>query len=234
MVSVCIPTYNGEKYLRVQLESVISQLSDKDEIVISDDNSTDGTLEIIEDFIKKYGSQVRLFKNERKGVIFNVENALKKAKGNVIFLSDQDDVWLPNKVEVCVSELEKSELVVSDCFVADKDLNVKHKSFFKINHSFQNKYLALAKNSYLGCCMAFNRSVLDLALPFPKNIPMHDIWIGNVAGFYFSVRFIPKQLMYYRRHGENCSNASEPTQSSVGEIFTYRYNIIKNLLKLHK
>ncbi len=230
MISVCVATYNGEKYLKEQLDSILMQLSEDDEVIVSDDGSTDSTLEIL----AEYGERVKILKNEQKGIVSNIENALNQAKGDIIFLSDQDDVWLPNKVETCVKELKVADLVVSDCFVTDKNLNIAHHSFFKKNNSFQNKFLALMKNSYLGCCMAFNRAVLDLALPFPKDIPMHDIWIGNVAGFNFKTKFISEPLIYYRRHYKNNSTASEKTKNNIFKIFSLRYSIIKNLLKYHR
>ena len=101
MTSVCMATYNGQKYLREQIESILCQLSANDELVISDDHSTDSTVDII----RSYGdSRIKMYANElTKGVTHNFENALNKSKGDIIFLADQDDVWLPNKI----SKMEK-------------------------------------------------------------------------------------------------------------------------------
>jgi glycosyltransferase involved in cell wall biosynthesis len=229
MISVCIATYNGEKHIKEQLNSIIPQLEKNDEIIISDDASSDNTVKVIESY---NDNRIKIFKNDRTiGVIKNVENCLKKSHGKTIFLADQDDVWVHNKVEICLNLLEKFELIVSDCFVTDENLNIISDSFYKINNSQKTKVGALIRNSYLGCCMAFNRSILNKALPFPANIPMHDIWIGNVAAFYYSVKFIPDKLIYYRRHGNNASTASEHSTSSIGEKIQYRTSVVKSLLK---
>ncbi len=230
MISVCIATYNGEKYILQQLDSILSQLSEKDEVIVSDDNSTDSTLSLIE----AYDPRIKILKNSNRGVISNFENALLGAKGDVIFLADQDDVWLPNKVKTCLEALKKSDLVVSDCYVTDQELQIISDSFYETNASNSNKYKAFLRNSYLGCCMAFNRSVLDVALPFPKQIPMHDIWIGNVAAFKRSVRFLPDKLIYYRRHGDNASTASEKSQTTLLEKLNFRTSVFVNLLKRRK
>jgi glycosyltransferase involved in cell wall biosynthesis len=229
MISVCIATYNGEKHIRKQLDSIIPQLGVDDEIIVSDDNSSDNTINIIESFNDK---RIRIFKNNKsKGVIHNVENCLEKANGKTIFLADQDDVWVPNKIEICSNILKSYDLVVSDCYVTDENLNILYNSFYLVNNSRKTKFGALMKNSYLGCCMAFNRNILDKVLPFPAKIPMHDIWIGNIAAFYYSVKFIPDKLIYYRRHGNNASTASENSTSSIKEKILFRTHIVFSLIK---
>jgi glycosyltransferase involved in cell wall biosynthesis len=230
MVSVCITTFNGEKYIFEQLQSILNQLNQEDEVIVSDDGSTDTTIEIIKDFNDK---RIRIYVNEKdKGLISNVENSLIHAKGDYIFLSDQDDIWLPEKVNVCKSYLQQVDLVVSDCYVTDKELKIIHDSFIELNNSQQNKWKALFRNPYLGCCMAFKRSVLTKALPFPDKIPMHDIWIGNVAAFHFNVKFIPQKLICYRRHGLNASTASEPTKAGFFKKIDYRTSLIFSLINL--
>lgn len=231
-ISVCIPTYNGEKFLKEQIDSVISQLSAEDEIVVSDDGSTDRSIEILESYNDK---RIKIHNNKQKhGVIHNIESALKNCRGEYIFLCDQDDVWVENKIQISLKALQTADLVVSDCFVADENLKVIHESFYEQNNSKSNRWLALLRNSYLGCCLGFNRSVLNQALPFPKHIPMHDIWIGNVAAFKFSLKFIPDKLIYYRRHGSNASTASEPTTASIIKQLKDRKHIIMSLVRLSK
>ena len=229
MISVCIPTYNGEKFLKPQVDSVLSQLSQDDEIIVSDDGSSDNTIEILESYKDR---RIKIFKNSRKGVISNIENALQNSIGEYIFLCDQDDVWVENKVSIIMKAIVESDLVISDCYVTDQNLNIIYESFYKQNNSKNNKCLALLKNPYLGCCMAFKRKVLDAALPFPAKIPMHDIWIGNVAAFKFQVMFIPDKLIYYRRHGNNASTASAPTKASLVKQINYRLPIVTALIRL--
>ena len=229
MISVCIPTYNGEKFLKPQVDSVLLQLSQDDEIIVSDDGSSDNTIEILESYKDR---RIKIFKNSRKGVISNIENALQQSIGEYIFLCDQDDVWVENKVSIIMKAIVESDLVISDCYVTDQNLNIIYESFYKQNNSKNNKWLALLKNPYLGCCMAFKRKVLDAALPFPAKIPMHDIWIGNVAAFKFQVMFIPDKLIYYRRHGNNASTASAPTKASLVKQINYRLPIVTALIRL--
>ena len=118
MISVCMATYNGETYIKEQIESIINQLSSSDELIISDDKSTDNTLKIINEF---KDPRIKIYIHEKDhGFVKNFENALEKAKGDFIFLSDQDDIWLPNKVAATLKELEYYDFVVSDCITINK------------------------------------------------------------------------------------------------------------------
>ena len=214
MISVCIATYNGEKFIKEQLKSILFQIGKDDEIIVSDDHSTDATWQLIESIADQ---RIKLLTNERKsGVTGNFENALHHAMGDYIFLSDQDDVWLPNKVDVMMKWLQQYPYVVSDCYVTDTQLNiVSNTRYTRQSNITKNKYLAFLKSTpYQGSCAAFRCEVLNKALPFPKGIQSHDRWIGFVAAFYFSVGFCPESLMYYRRHSETASTATEGCSSN--------------------
>lgn len=231
MISVCIATYNGEKYIRQQIESIVCQLSPTDEIVISDDGSTDNTLAIVKAIGDK---RIRIIEGSRKhSPTLNFECALKAAKGDYIFLADQDDVWKPNKVEVCMKWLQKYYCVVSDAEVTDSSLNTLFPSLYRLLGVIQGKlYNTLWKNGYTGCCMAFRRDVLEASLPFPKNIPMHDIWIGNVAAYKYNVKFISDKLIFFRRHKDTISCNGKGSKFSLWQQLLFRINTIKNLIKL--
>ena len=220
MISVCIATYNGEKYIKEQLTSVLSQLSNEDEVIISDDSSTDKTLEIIESF---HDARIKIFAgNTFHSPAFNFENALKKANGDYIFLCDQDDVWLPDKVKVFIEKLHFYDLVVSDCYVVDKKMNIILDSFYSVLSPSNGLLKNLMRNHYLGCCMAFKNKVLRKALPFPKHIAMHDIWLGLCAEAFYNSVFIPNKLMKYRRHGGNVSPTGEKSSFSIVYRVYYR------------
>lgn len=232
-ISVCIATFNGEKYIEQQLVSILSQLDSDDEVIISDDGSTDKTLDIIK---KINDNRIVLFANNNfKNPIYNIENTLVKASGDHIFLSDQDDVWLPNKVNTLKKHLKKYDLVISDAFVVDENLNILKDSFFALNNSQAGIIKNLLKNSYLGCCMAFNSNLLSTVLPFPKSIPMHDWWIGLIAEYYGKTLFCEDKLIYYRRHGKNASATSEKSPNSFCNKIIFRvllmYNLILRLTK---
>jgi len=224
MISVCIATYNGEKYLRKQLDSILLQLTERDEIIISDDSSTDNTISIIESYSDE---RIRLLKNnEFKSPIFNLENALLHAKGDYIFLSDQDDIWMVDKEKICSEKIIGYDLLVSDCVLIDEIDTVIGDSFYKINNSKSGFINNLVKNSYLGCCMVFNRRILDYVLPFPKGIAMHDIWIGLNTEIVGKSRFIHDKLIMYRRHGENASSASGKSSFTMYFKLLYRIKFV--------
>ena len=232
MISVCVATYNGEKFIREQIESILCQLSSDDEIIVSDDGSTDGTIVIINCIGDK---RIRIIEGPRKhSPTFNFENALKEAKGDYIFLADQDDVWKTNKVEVCMKWLQKYDCVVSDAEVTDSNLNPLYPSLYAIMQVRQGHiYNTVWKNGYTGCCMAFRHEVLNASLPFPKDIPMHDIWIGNVAAYKYNVKFISEKLVLFRRHEDTISCNGKGSKYSIWQQMKFRWSIIKNIANLY-
>ncbi len=231
MISVCIATYNGERYIRQQIESIVCQLNVDDEIIVSDDGSTDGTLDIVKGIGDK---RIKIIEGPgRKSPILNFECALKASKGDFIFLSDQDDVWKPDKVEICMKWLKTYHCVVSDAEVTDNRLKLLYPSLYAIMQVRQGRiYNTIWKNGYTGCCMAFRRNVLEASLPFPKNIPMHDIWIGNVAAYKYNVILIPDRLIHFRRHENTISCNGKGSKFTIWQQMKFRLNIIKNIIRL--
>jgi glycosyltransferase involved in cell wall biosynthesis len=231
MVSVCMATKNGARFIREQIDSILPQLSDSDELVISDDCSEDGTYEILQSY---RDARIRIYQNQESiGITKNYEVCLKLCVGDLIFLSDQDDVWRPEKVEEMKKHLRHFDLVISDCDIRSHALELKYPSFFTFNKSGRGLIRNLIKNSYMGSCMAFNRNVLNRAMPFPPNLPIHDMWIGLIGEIYFRVHFVRKSLMYHRRHSSNASSTGSASMLPWGHRFYNRYSIIKNLI-LHK
>jgi glycosyltransferase involved in cell wall biosynthesis len=225
MISVCITTYNGEKYIKGQLDSILCQLGRGDELIVSDDGSTDKTLEIIQGY---QDLRIKILNNtKRDGVIGNFENALMKAGGDYIFLADQDDVWGSEKVKTVLAALSTADLIVSDCAVVNGDLECIIPSFFQHNHSRRGFCKNLRHNSYLGCCMAFRKEILQLCLPFPRHIPMHDIWLGFVVELFYTSRFIPCKLVLYRRHGGNVSPTSQISEYGLFKKLSFRLNLLR-------
>ncbi len=228
-ISVCIATYNGEKYLKEQFDSILSQLSDEDEIIISDDSSTDKTLAIIDSYHDK---RIRVFPNQKfHSPIFNFENALKHARGDYIFLSDQDDVWECDKVKIILPYLSRYSLVVSNCSIMDKDGILIREAYFNDNMQKEGVFRNIVHNNYLGCCMAFRKEVLRVALPFPAKIAMHDIWLGLCASAFFSTIFIPDKLIRYRRHGNNASDTAGTSSLPWLYRINYRIYFLSQLVK---
>ena len=228
MISVCIATYNGERFIQEQIDSILCQLSSDDEIIVSDDGSTDDTISIINSIDDK---RIRVIEGPRKqSPTSNFECALKASKGDYIFMSDQDDVWKPNKVKICMEWLQRYDCVVSDAEVTDSSLNPLYPSLYAIMQVRQGRiYNTIWKNGYTGCCMAFRRNVLEASLPFPKDIPMYDIWIGNVAAYKYNVKFIPDTLIYFRRHEDTISCNGKGSKYSIWQQMKFRWSVIKNI-----
>lgn len=205
MISVCMATYNGEKYIKEQLESILKQIGPEDEVILSDDGSKDSTEEVVKSLNDK---RIKFVHNHgTHGFTHNFENALMQARGDYIFLSDQDDVWTDDKVEVMMRYLKDYSFVTSDCITINENLEVIQKSRFKEFDMKPGFIRHLIKSRFLGCCMAFRKEVLEAALPFPQNdfLVEHDIWIAAIAFLYFDAKLIEKPLIYYRRHGNNAS-----------------------------
>ena len=234
MISVCIPTYNGEKFIYQQIISILSQINSDDEIIISDDGSTDKTLDIIKSF---NDDRIKIFYNNKIKSKYsfnlttqNLQNALLKARGEIIFLADQDDVWIDNKIERCINYLKNGyDLILHDCAIVDQNNNLIDKSYFKLNNSTPGIFNNIVKNSYLGCCMAINKKVLNYALPFPKDIP-HDIWIGLIAEEFTKVKFLQEILINYRRHGNNLSASGEKSSNTLLFKIKYRAIILREFI----
>ena len=222
-------TYNGADYLRPQIDSILSQLSDDDELIISDDSSTDATVKITQEIGDK---RIRLLEgNTFSSPIFNFEYALQQASGELIFLADQDDIWLPEKVKTMTGALTDCDLAVSDCAMIDESGSVVQPSFYAMRRPGPGFWKNFHKNSYLGCCMAFRAQVLDWALPFPKNVPMHDIWLGQVAEMFGKTKFCPEVLVHYRRHGLNVSPELDQSPFSLFQKIRFRFILIYRLLQ---
>lgn len=230
MISVCIATFNGEKYIEEQLKSILSQLETDDEIIISDDNSTDKTIEIIKGF---NDSRIMFLLNKEKGYTSNFENALKQVKGDIVFLSDQDDIWENDKVRVCLEELKKYELVVSDCKIINENNQTISDSYFELRKVKRSGLGNLVKFSYLGCCLAFRADILKKALPFPPNRQLctHDNWLFLVGAFLFRHKILNNKLILYRRHNGNVSNGGLVSVTSLGFKIKYRIYLSLFLLK---
>lgn len=226
MISVCIATYNGEKYIKEQLDSILPQLKKFDEIIISDDNSKDKTLKIIKSLKE---SRIKIFTNPKKGLISNFENAITKSSGDYIFLSDQDDIWHEDKVKSymdCFLKKPNISLLLSDIQIIDK-YGIHLDRLFYTNKFSDNLFKNLIKNNFIGCTMAFTKATKNIILPFPKFIAMHDWWIGSCCKIHGRIFFIDKKLHFYRRHDTNATKEK-------GEIFwirlKWRVNLIKNLM----
>jgi glycosyltransferase involved in cell wall biosynthesis len=217
---------NGATYIEAQVDSILSQLSVNDELIVSDDHSTDATLEIVRAFDD---ARIKIYSSPRSGTTQNFEFALFRSSGEFIFLADQDDVWNRNKIGKMRRYLDNYGLVICDCSLVNGRLEEISGSFFETNGSGSGFLKNLVSNSYMGCCMAFRRSVLEKALPFPSGIA-HDHWIGMVAETRFKTFFLEESLVMHRIHDSNASTSGKASNVPHMKRVSQRYQLVRNLI----
>lgn len=233
MISVCIATYNGATFISEQIESILPQLTDGDEIIISDDASSDDTLSIVRTIAHTSPISFRILENKTSiGYVANFEKALNCSSGDIIFLSDQDDIWHPQKVETCVCQLEKADFVTHDAEIVDKFLTTTNQTFYELRHPANNWIGTVIKFAHLGCCFCFKRDVLQKALPFPPNRKYctHDNWLYLISETFYSTVRLNEPLIKYRRHEHNASLGSSNAHKSGLFRITYRLYLLYHLL----
>lgn len=228
-ISVALAAYKGEQYIAEQIESILTQLGENDEIVVSDDYPQGKTKDTVLSLASK-DNRIRYIEGEGKGVVKNFENALRNCSGDVIFLCDQDDVWLPDKVESVMTEIRNGAcLVLHDASVTDADLNITDESYFSSHGSNASLIGNMIKNSFVGCCMAFTKELMSETLPFPAEIPMHDWWIALVAlKKNRRTVLLNKPLILWRRHGDNVTGG----KTTFAQKVMWRLKIISSLARI--
>ncbi len=228
-ISVALAAYKGEQFIAEQLESILKQLGDNDEIIVSDDYPQGLTKGIVEEFIAK-DKRVKYIEGKGEGVISNFENALNQCSGDVIFLSDQDDVWLPGKVEAVIKEIENgADLVLHDASVTDGKLSITQPSYFAVHGASDSFAGNLIKNTFVGCCMAFTKEVMLESLPFPKGVAMHDWWIALAAiKRKRKIALLQKPLILWRRHGNNVTGS----KTTAAQKISWRLKMLLSLARI--
>ncbi|MEC5398145.1 glycosyltransferase family 2 protein [Uliginosibacterium sp. H1] len=206
-VSVCMATYNGARFLREQLDSVLSQLGEGDELVVSDDGSTDATLEIISGLADPRVRQVG--DGRRRGYVGNFERALQSARGELVFLCDQDDIWAPEKLrrmraafaarpDVAMAHHER-RLIDAE----GSDLGPGPRLGDGVAAGLGFVLREGVKARMWGCALAMRRRALDRMLPFPRSVYAHDHWATIVGGLAGGILLVPEPLIFHRLHGAN-------------------------------
>ena len=222
-------TYNGEKYIAEQLKSILSQLQEQDEVIVSDDGSKDRTLDIVRSF---HDDRIKIYENELEhGFTKNFENALNHAEGEIIFISDQDDVWMKDKVRVMCEALKHWQIVVHDATVTDGDLNVRFESFNTHYNLKQGFLRTLLRTRYTGACMAMRREFLEKALPFPENQNLcpYDYWFAYLGGYSHVLKLLNIPLILYRRHENTALHAGEYSTRTLKEKVNTRLYCLKEM-----
>ena len=241
MISVCIATYNGEQFIKSQLESILKQLSADDEVIVSDDESTDSTLSIIRSL---NDSRVKIHTHKKDPSLFgvtaasfflaseNFENAIMHSNGDYIFFSDQDDIWIEGRVAKTLPLLQTNGMVMCNFSTIDSNGNIITESVRPDNPVSGSLLHNMLKTPFLGCCMAFQREMLMKTLPFPKPCIGHDFWIGCLLmqiGTTYS--YIETPLHLYRVHGHNVSPTIGKSKNSFIFKIYYRVKFILQITK---
>lgn len=202
-ISIAMATYNGAKFLPEQLQSILDQTRQPDELIITDDNSTDETLEVIKSFSENAPFVVRYSQNIKNlGYAGNFNEALMQSTGDLVFLSDQDDVWFSGKLAYLeeMAEMHPDKLVImNDAALTEADLTEVGLT------KLEQIYSAGLSDQFfvMGCCCAVRRELLNLCLPIPPDYKAHDDWVAYFAEGLGSKLISERVLQYYRRHGNN-------------------------------
>lgn len=196
-------TYNGAKYIREQLDSFVAQTRLPDELIICDDGSSDETIEILNAFAEHSSLNVHVQRNPKNlGYAQNFNKALSLCTGDLIFLSDQDDVWFPTKIAT-ITEAAETDFI-NQVFMNDAELTYEDLRPTELTKLGQIRKAGMLERTFvMGCCVAIKRRFLQDVLPIPEGYGSHDLWIVNMAQGLDRRRIIEKKLQYYRRHENN-------------------------------
>jgi glycosyltransferase involved in cell wall biosynthesis len=221
-LSIALATFNGEKFLNAQLESIENQSVLPHEVIVSDDCSTDKTLSILEKFKNRAPFTVKIIINTNNvGYTQNFAKAICATTGELVFLCDQDDHWYPNKIEKMlevVSDKPDYMVYLNDAELADSDLNPIGKSKLASMAA-----LKLPEQFFImGCCAVIRQEFLDRILPIPSEVEGHDDWIVGIAGALGLKYILNRPLQIYRRHGQNASNFAANTTIGTSKLQRFR------------
>jgi glycosyltransferase involved in cell wall biosynthesis len=219
-ICITLATYNGEKYLAQMLDSLVAQKKPADVIIAVDDGSKDSTCEILERYKDKLPLEITKFEKNR-GHRASFSTALEKARelladDDLIFLADQDDIWLPNKLEVMSQKIGDSSMIFGDAEIIDGDGVVTESSWRKkaeIVEQLSQQALLTGYTNVTGCMVAFKAGLLKTALPIPQDVPVHDQWITLCATAENGYRAIADKVIQYRIHGNNAIGEGNKTWS---------------------
>ncbi|MEH7014785.1 glycosyltransferase family 2 protein [Neobacillus niacini] len=239
-IEILLATYNGEKYIEEQLNSILNQSYNNWFLLIRDDGSKDKTVEIIKKYITIHSDKMELIVDGEKnlGPSGNFSKLLSLAKANYMMFCDQDDVWNANKIEVTFQKMQELEkefkddlplLVHTDLEVVDGELNTIAPSMFafqNLNSGYSSVNQLLVQSNVTGCTVMINKKLKEMAEPIPNGIIMHDWWLALVAAAFGRIGFINKATIKYRQHGNNDTGAK-------GYAFKYFFNRASNIKKTY-
>lgn len=240
MISIAMATYNGERFIREQIDSIINQSYKDFELIICDDCSKDSTPLILKEYEDK-DSRVHVYINESNlGFKKNFGKAISLCKGDYIALSDQDDIWSTDHIEKLYENIEDNILICANSTIANAEgvsvgANLKGNNYYISNNTEEQFIQLLHKNYVQGCTVLFERSLVDYLLPIPEEQDYHDCWLGLVASLHGKIKYIPDSVLTYRQHGNNITKNEKKNFLKKIHTFFERYNEeYKIILKRNK
>lgn len=238
-ISIALCTSNGQTYLQDQLESYLNQTLTPDELVVCDDVSADDTIAILREFARSAPFPVRIYRNEKQlGYVKNFERAVLLCDGEIIFFSDQDDVWDPQKIELMAAALEKSRNVgvtFCDAEIVNSDLQPTGRTLwemFRFNKRLQKKVIhgratevLIKMDLFWGLTVAFRSEYRDKLIPFYPGTG-HDTWTAMLVAFMSDISIVQKPLVKYRQHSDNFTGVRKKPLNSIlsATIVKQRHN----------
>jgi len=211
-ISVCMATYNGEKFITQQLDSILEQLTEHDEVIIVDDCSTDSTIETVR---RLDDNRITIHINDQnRGEVFSFSKSILLAKNDFLFLADQDDIWVPGRVSVMRQSLidSKASVVTTNFHWVDIDETQLDIQYDGVVSNDSKKHLKniidifLGKTNYFGCAMAFRRDFLIFISPIPSFVESHDLWIALASNVFGSNAHIDDCTLLKRKHTYNATS----------------------------
>lgn len=219
-VEILMATYNGSRYVINQIESFTRQTYANWRLIIGDDGSTDDTVKILTSYQKLHRGKIKIIKNRTNlGIVKNFNNLLANSSAEYVMFSDQDDIWLPEKIDITLQRMLSVEkinpgkpvLVHTDLTVVDDNLQVLGQSFCKyqkLNPRIKSLNRLMVQNNVTGCTVMINKQMKTLCLPIPDKVIMHDWYLSLLASYKGVIDFIPASTILYRQHHENRIGAS--------------------------
>ena len=242
-VDILLATYNGEEYLREQIDSILNQTHTEFRLLISDDGSTDGTREILKEYKEKDGRIDVFFQENNLGVVKNFEFLLEKVEAKYYMFSDQDDIWKETKIEKSLNKIEEGfDLVYSDLEVVDENLNVTYSSYWKLKGIYNkikkyNNFESLYLNNFItGCTMISKKELINSFMPLPNTskFVLHDYWISLIISQNGKIAYIEEPLIKYRQHKNNKVGSKKKSDElkSIDEIRSLFIQVKKEHFKV--
>lgn len=248
-VEILMATYNGEKYIEQQLESLFNQTYTHWILTIRDDGSTDNTVLLVEKYIQKYPGKIKLLPAGKKNLrsTLNFGKLLEASTLDHVMLCDQDDYWFPNKIELTLHEMLKREkqygkecplIIYTDLSVADESLNLLHNSYWKLRKQSpeitEKLYKTIAHSTITGCTMMINRAGIKLSTPILMDNFQHDHWMAMHVVHFGHIVAVNQPTLLYRQHSLQSVGAQTFSFSYLLSRLSYFPRLIRDWILLKK